>query len=31
MQAMGLVNDHIHGCYCRTEAEAERKLFKRPG
>ncbi len=31
MQAMGLVNDHIHGCYCRPEAEAERKAFKRPG
>jgi DNA-3-methyladenine glycosylase I len=30
MQAMGLVNDHIHGCYCRAEAEAERKAFKRP-
>ena len=31
MQAMGLVNDHIEGCYCRAEAEAERKNFKRPG
>jgi DNA-3-methyladenine glycosylase I len=31
MQAMGLVNDHVRGCYCRPEAEAERKAFKRPG
>jgi DNA-3-methyladenine glycosylase I len=31
MQAMGLVNDHVHGCYCRIEAEAARKSFKRPG
>jgi DNA-3-methyladenine glycosylase I len=30
MQAMGLVNDHIEGCYCRAEAENERKRFKRP-
>jgi DNA-3-methyladenine glycosylase I len=31
MQAMGLVNDHIEGCYCRAEIEKERKAFKRPG
>jgi DNA-3-methyladenine glycosylase I len=31
MQAMGLVNDHIEGCYCRAEIEKERKRFKRPG
>ena len=30
MQAMGLVNDHLHGCSCREEAEAERKAFPRP-
>jgi DNA-3-methyladenine glycosylase I len=31
MQAMGLVNDHLEGCVCRTKVEAERKAFKRPG
>lgn len=30
MQAMGLVNDHIEGCHCRPEVEAERAGFKRP-
>jgi len=30
MQAMGLVNDHIEGCFCRTEIEKQRKAFKRP-
>jgi DNA-3-methyladenine glycosylase I len=30
MQAMGLVNDHIEGCFCRAEIEKERKAFKRP-
>ena len=30
MQAMGLVNDHIDGCFCRAEVEAERAKFKRP-
>jgi DNA-3-methyladenine glycosylase I len=30
MQAMGLVNDHLTGCTCRTIVEAERKAFKRP-
>jgi DNA-3-methyladenine glycosylase I len=24
MQAMGLVNDHLHGCFCREKAEAMR-------
>jgi DNA-3-methyladenine glycosylase I len=30
MQAMGLVNDHLEGCFCRPEAERARKAFKRP-
>jgi DNA-3-methyladenine glycosylase I len=30
MQAMGLVNDHIEGCVCRAEIEAERVAFRRP-
>jgi DNA-3-methyladenine glycosylase I len=30
MQAMGLVNDHVHGCSCREQAEAERRDFARP-
>ena len=30
MQAMGLVNDHLEGCACRAQVEAERKVFKRP-
>ncbi|MBZ0230062.1 MAG: DNA-3-methyladenine glycosylase I [Bauldia sp.] len=30
MQAMGLVNDHVDGCFCRGEAERERKAFRRP-
>ena len=30
MQAMGLVNDHLEGCYCRQEVEKDRKAFKRP-
>jgi DNA-3-methyladenine glycosylase I len=30
MQAMGLVNDHIHGCHCRAEVEKQRKAFARP-
>lgn len=30
MQAMGLVNDHISGCICRSKVEAERRAFKRP-
>ena len=31
MQAMGMVNDHIEGCVCRSEVEKERSAFKRPG
>jgi DNA-3-methyladenine glycosylase I len=30
MQAMGMVNDHIEGCVCRAQIEAERLNFKRP-
>ncbi|TCD16622.1 DNA-3-methyladenine glycosylase I [Oricola cellulosilytica] len=30
MQAMGLVNDHVEGCWCRPEVEAARAAFKRP-
>mgnify|MGYP000719336611 CR=1 FL=1 len=30
MQAMGLVNDHIEGCFCRDEVEAERTALVRP-
>ena len=30
MQAMGLVNDHIEGCYCRAEAETARAAFTPP-
>ncbi len=30
MQAMGLVNDHCHGCHFRDIVEKERKAFKRP-
>lgn len=30
MQAMGLVNDHIVGCFCRDEVEAERQALVRP-
>lgn len=30
MQAMGLVNDHIEGCFCRPEVEALRQAFARP-
>ncbi len=31
MQAMGLVNDHVEGCFCHAEVEAERAKLKRPG
>lgn len=31
MQAMGLVNDHVEGCFCRDEVEAERERLVRPG
>jgi DNA-3-methyladenine glycosylase I len=27
---MGMVNDHIEGCYCRGEIEAARAAFVRP-
>ena len=30
MQAMGLVNDHVEGCFCRAEVEAERAALRRP-
>ena len=30
MQAMGLVNDHVEGCWVRDEVEAERTAFVRP-
>ncbi len=30
MQAMGMVNDHVAGCFCRTEAEAARTSLIRP-
>jgi DNA-3-methyladenine glycosylase I len=30
MQAMGLVNDHLEGCHCRSEVEKLRKNFVRP-
>ncbi len=31
MQAMGIVNDHLEGCFCREKVEVARKAFKRPG
>ncbi|TFY89254.1 DNA-3-methyladenine glycosylase I [Pseudomonas nabeulensis] len=30
MQAMGMVNDHLEGCVCRSQIEALRRQFKRP-
>jgi DNA-3-methyladenine glycosylase I len=30
MQAVGMVNDHLDGCFCRDEIERERKAFRRP-
>ena len=30
MQAMGLVNDHLEGCFCRDEIERARGVFARP-
>lgn len=30
MQAMGLVNDHVEGCFCRAGVEAERNALVRP-
>lgn len=31
MQAMGLVNDHVEGCFARVRCEHERRAFERPG
>jgi len=30
MEAMGIVNDHIDGCFCRAEVERARATFERP-
>jgi DNA-3-methyladenine glycosylase I len=30
MQSMGLVNDHLDGCFARAEVEAARRRFRRP-
>lgn len=30
MQSMGIVNDHLDGCYCRGISEEKRNNFKRP-
>jgi DNA-3-methyladenine glycosylase I len=30
MQAMGLTNDHLHGCEARARADAAREAFQRP-
>ena len=30
MQSAGLVNDHLEGCFCRTQVERERRAFRRP-
>lgn len=29
MQSLGVVNDHLTGCYCRADCETERDRFKR--
>jgi DNA-3-methyladenine glycosylase I len=31
MQAMGLVNDHLSGCFARHEVEQARGAFRKPG
>jgi DNA-3-methyladenine glycosylase I len=31
LQAMGLVNDHLSGCFAREEVEQARRAFRRPG
>jgi len=31
MQAMGLVNDHVEGCFAQAESEAERARLRVPG
>ncbi|MGH8946048.1 MAG: DNA-3-methyladenine glycosylase I, partial [Acidimicrobiia bacterium] len=30
MQAMGLVNDHVHGCAIRARVDTSRAAFDRP-
>ncbi len=30
MQAMGLVNDHLEGCYCREKADQARQVLRKP-
>ena len=30
MQGVGIVNDHLDGCFCRTEVDRQRKSFVRP-
>jgi DNA-3-methyladenine glycosylase I len=30
MQAMGIVNDHLEGCFARVSVDAERAAFNRP-
>jgi DNA-3-methyladenine glycosylase I len=30
MQGVGIVNDHVHGCFRRNEIERERMAFERP-
>jgi DNA-3-methyladenine glycosylase I len=30
MQAMGLINDHAHGCICREKAAEARRAFQKP-
>lgn len=30
MQGVGIVNDHIEGCFCRADVERERRAFVRP-
>ncbi len=30
MEAVGVVNDHLTGCFARAEVERERKAFRRP-
>lgn len=31
MQGVGIVNDHLDGCFCRSGVERARKAFARPG
>lgn len=30
MQGVGIVNDHVEGCFCRKAVERDRKAFRRP-